>query len=37
MGAAYLVAVFISNLPESISSTSGLTRGSWAKSRILWM
>ena len=27
VGAAYLAAVFISNLPESISSTSGLTRG----------
>jgi ZIP family zinc transporter len=25
VGAAYLAAVFISNLPESISSTSGLT------------
>jgi ZIP family zinc transporter len=37
VGAAYLAAVFISNLPESISSTSGLTRSGWAKSRILWM
>jgi ZIP family zinc transporter len=37
VGAAYLAAVFISNLPESISSTSGLTVSGWAKSRILWM
>jgi ZIP family zinc transporter len=37
VGAAYLAAVFISNLPESISSTSGLATGGWKKSRILWM
>jgi ZIP family zinc transporter len=37
VGAAYLAAVFISNLPESISSTSGLLTAGWAKSRILWM
>jgi len=37
VGAAYLAAVFISNLPESISSTSGLATSGWAKSRILWM
>jgi ZIP family zinc transporter len=37
VGAAYLAAVFISNLPESISSTSGLVGSGWAKSRILWM
>jgi ZIP family zinc transporter len=37
VGAAYLAAVFISNLPESISSTSGLLTSGWAKSRILWM
>jgi zinc transporter, ZIP family len=37
VGAAYLAAVFISNLPESISSTSGLAKGGWHKSRILWM
>src|SRR6476646_3701639 len=35
-GAAYLAAVFISNLPESISSTAGLSSGGWARSRILW-
>jgi zinc transporter, ZIP family len=37
VGAAYLAAVFISNLPEAVSSTSGLLTGGWAKSRILWM
>jgi ZIP family zinc transporter len=37
VGAAYLTAVFISNLPESISSTAGLASGGWKKSRILWM
>jgi ZIP family zinc transporter len=37
VGAAYLAAVFISNLPESISSTSGLVSGGWKRSRILWM
>ncbi len=37
VGAAYLAAVFISNLPESISSTAGLLSGGWKKSRILWM
>jgi len=37
VGAAYLIAVFISNLPESISSTSGLVSGGWKKARILWM
>ena len=37
VGAAYLTAVFISNLPESISSTAGLLSGGWKKARILWM
>ena len=37
VGAAYLAAVFISNLPESISSTAGLAAGGWKKARILWM
>ena len=31
VGAAYLAAVFISNLPEAISSTSGLVTGGWKK------
>jgi zinc transporter, ZIP family len=37
VGAAYLAAVFISNLPEAVSSTSGLVTGGWPKARILWM
>ena len=37
VGAAYLAAVFISNLPESISSTTGLATGGWKKARILWL
>jgi zinc transporter, ZIP family len=37
VGAAYLAAVFISNLPESISSTAGLVTSGWKKARILWM
>jgi ZIP family zinc transporter len=37
VGAAYLAAVFLSNLPESISSTSGLLTSGWTKSRVLWM
>jgi ZIP family zinc transporter len=35
VGAAYLSAVFVSNLPESISSTSGLLAGGWSKARVL--
>jgi ZIP family zinc transporter len=34
---SYLIAVFISNVSESISSMSGLVTGGWKKSRILWM
>ncbi len=37
VGAAYLAAVFISNVPESISATSGLLASGWKKSRIMWM
>jgi ZIP family zinc transporter len=37
VGAAYLAAVFISNLPEAISSTSGLVTAGWKQSRIMWM
>ena len=37
VGAAYLTAVFISNLPEAISSTAGLVSSGWKHSRILWM
>ena len=37
VGAAYLTAVFISNLPEAISSSTGLLSGGWKKSRVLWL
>jgi ZIP family zinc transporter len=37
VGVAYLAAVFISNLPEAIASTSGLVSGGWKKARVLWM
>ena len=37
VGAAYLTAVFLSNLPESISATTGLVKGGWRSSRVLWM
>jgi ZIP family zinc transporter len=37
VGAAYLTAVFISNLPESVSSTAGLAASGWRRSRILSM
>src|SRR5262249_50105627 len=37
VGASYLVAVFISNLPEAISSSAGLAAGGWKHSRILWL
>ena len=35
MGAAFLAAVFISNLPEAIASTAGLVASGWTTSRIL--
>jgi ZIP family zinc transporter len=35
VGAAVLVAVFLSNLPEAIAATSGLARARWRPSRIL--
>ena len=37
VGAAYLAAVFISNLPEAISSTVGARHRRLEKARILWM
>jgi zinc transporter, ZIP family len=37
VGAAYLIAVFISNLPESIASTAGLATSGWRSARILEM
>jgi zinc transporter, ZIP family len=37
VGAAYLTAVFISNVPEAVSSTVGLAAGGWRSRRILVM
>ena len=37
VGFAYLIAVFISNLPEAIGSTTGLVSAGWRRSRIVWM
>lgn len=37
VGIAYLAAVFISNVPEAISSTTGLLAGGWMRSRVLLM
>jgi ZIP family zinc transporter len=37
VGIAYLAAVFISNLPESISASSGLLASGWSKSKVLGM
>jgi zinc transporter, ZIP family len=35
IGLAFLVAVFISNIPEGIAGTAGLLRGGWDRGRIL--
>jgi zinc transporter, ZIP family len=37
IGASFLVAVVVSNLPEAISATTGLALGGWKASRILAM
>jgi zinc transporter, ZIP family len=37
VGASYLAAVFISNVPEAVSSTSGLRASGWRPRRILGM
>jgi ZIP family zinc transporter len=39
IGIAYLVAVFVSNLPEALSSTAGLRRSGWSTVRVvrLWV
>lgn len=34
---AFISAVFLSNMSESISATTGLLKAGWPKSRILWM
>jgi zinc transporter, ZIP family len=35
VSAAFLAAVFISNLPESIAATSGLAQAGWSRARLL--
>ncbi len=35
IGAAYVSAVFLSNLPEGISATQGLSESGWSRTRIL--
>jgi ZIP family zinc transporter len=35
IGMAFLVAVFLSNLPEGIAGTAGLLKGGWERRRIL--
>jgi zinc transporter, ZIP family len=35
IGISYLTAVFISNLPEAIASTTGLVAGGWSRARVL--
>ena len=35
IGLAFIVAVFLSNLPEGIAGTAGLIAGGWARARIL--
>lgn len=37
ISSAMLVAVFKSNLPESIAASSGMRTGGWTKSRIFWL
>jgi ZIP family zinc transporter len=37
IGIAMLVAVFISNLPESIAASDGLLGGGWPRRRVLWL
>ncbi len=39
LGVAYLAAVFLSNLPEGISSTQGLRTSGWSKAHLveLWL
>src|SRR5262249_48288607 len=35
VSAAFLVAVFLSNLPEAIAATTGLSTAGWARRRVL--
>jgi ZIP family zinc transporter len=35
IGVAFVIAVFLSNLPESLSASSGLAKAGWSRGRIL--
>jgi ZIP family zinc transporter len=35
ISAAFLIAVFLSNLPEAIAATTGLSRAGWSRSHVL--
>lgn len=35
VSAAFLIAVFLSNLPEAIAATTGLSKAGWSRSRVL--
>jgi zinc transporter, ZIP family len=35
VSAAFLVAVFLSNVPEAVAATSGLLQAGWARGRVL--
>lgn len=37
VSAAFIVAVFVSNVPESMSATSGLLAAGWSRARVLGM
>jgi zinc transporter, ZIP family len=37
VSAAFVVSVFMSNLPESMAATSGLLRAGWESSHVYWM
>ncbi len=37
VGVTMLVAVFVSNIPEAIAATTGLIKGGWGKSSIVWL
>jgi ZIP family zinc transporter len=37
IGVAMLVAVFVSNLPESIAATSSLRASGWSNSAVMWL
>jgi ZIP family zinc transporter len=36
-GVAFIASVFMSNIPEGIAATSGLTKTGWGRANIVWM